>query len=56
MNRKISRACKDDCCDVCVLQGCACDCHDIELEYEQEPDYGGAFDGFTVTSDAEGGL
>jgi hypothetical protein len=23
---------------------------------EDEPDYGGAFDGFTVTSDADGGL
>ena len=25
-------------------------------EYETEPDYGGAFDGFTVSSDADSGL
>jgi hypothetical protein len=26
------------------------------IEEDRQPDYGGAFDGFTVTSDADGGL
>ena len=39
-----------------------CNCHynvwedAEEAEDEQDPDYGGAFDGFTVTSDADPGL
>ena len=32
------------------------DDNDYESDDDDEPDYGGAFDGFTVTSDADGGL
>lgn len=32
------------------------DLREDENEHELDPDYGGAFDGFTVTSDADPGL